>query len=481
MHKQNTIIKITPPGGVQRTITLYDTVTVSRSTADRAGTYSIVMRNADSDLIDLFSIGSDVQITQDGHKYRGWVLNPAKALDANIRTIQLDGLDYTAKSQKIIVTEAFVSKRIDDIVDTLFSSYVPWGTRTGIEECSTVISIRFGDVFLWDAMERLCELTGYEWFIDENLNVNFFQPGERINSNVIGIGDYKRGTATLKPDSSKLVNKLWVKGGKALSDNFTQNITVSGALPIPLYYSPRATTEGVIVIVNGVQRSVGIQNLTPEGTTDFLLNFAEKLLIPDLLTSGSGTIVYRYEYPIKLLLEEPSSKAQYGDFEDILTVETTDRNLALDIGLRYLSKYSQPVMTGSIEPFAGVYSAGELVKVELPELSVDSYLQIKSVSYESRANTRVVTRRLELESPERNLTNVLKDFDRRLKNIEGAASSDEDPVERYIAIPEERYGWTESVTQAVHACPIPWAETVFVSPYLIIDVGLFPSESLYPC
>jgi len=466
MDKQRTSIMVTPPNGTAYQIRLYDSVSVRHSSSDRSGEYSITMRNNNSNLIDSFPIGSDVQINQDGYEFRGWVLNPAKALDANIRSIQLDGPDYTARTKKIIVTESFAGERVDFIVNKLFTDYVPWASNLAIEDCPTVISIRFGDVFLWDAMEQICQIVGYEWFIDHTLKVNFFKPGGRINPNIIKTGNFKRGTASLKPDSSKLVNRLWVKGGKALSDNYSQPITV-GSTPIPLYYTPRATTEGVIVIVDGVQRSVGIQNITPIGTTDFLLNFSEKLLIPDLLTSGTGTITYRYEYPIKLLLEEPNSQEKYGIFEDIYTVNTTDREIALEIGLRYLGKYSQPVMTGSIEPFRGVYRAGEVVKVEVPELNVDSYLQIREVSYASQANTGVVSRRLELESPERTLTNVLKSLDRRLSNLEGGGN-DDDPVERFIATVDEGFGWKETSATTVNACPIP-------------SENLYPSEVLYPC
>jgi hypothetical protein len=367
-------------------------------------------------LIDVFPVGSDVRITQDDHIFRGWVLNPGKQLDGAIRNVEVSGPDYTAKTQKIVVTESYTNTAISDIVTNLFSTYVPWATRTNIKTCSKAITIKFADKFLWDAMEQLCEISSYEWYIDENLDVHFFEPDTRVNSNVLKEGTFWKGSATLKPDASKLVNKLWVKGGKALSDNFTQSITVNGTTPIPLYYKPRATTEGVIVTIDGVQKTVGIQNLTPAGTVDFLLNFEEKLLIPDLTTTGTGTIVYRYEYPIKLLLEEPVSREKYGLFEDVYNVDTNDRAIALELGLRYLAKYSYPVTSGEIRPFSGIYKPGELVKVEIPELNVNEYLQIKEVKYESVKGESRVDRSLQLESPERDLSMVLKDFGRRLAN-----------------------------------------------------------------
>ena len=470
----STIIRITPPGGEPQEIHWYDSVTVKRSSTNRVGSYSITMRAPDSSIIDAFPIGSVVEIEQDGHLFRGWVLNPAKQLNGPERTVVLEGPDYTARTQKIIVTESFQNKRIDFIVDALFSAYAPWANRAGIGECATTISIKFADVYLWDAMETLCELSGYEWYIDYDMSVQFFRPADRINPNVLSVGTFHRGTANLKPDSKNLVNKLWVKGAKGISDDYTQAITVNGKTPIPLFYTPLATNEGVIAIINGQQKTVGIQHIHDEGIFDFLLNYSEKLLVPDLCTSGSGTITYRYEYPIKILLEEPGSQEQFGIFEDVYVVNTNDRQIALQMGLRYIGKYSQPVMTGSLQPFSGVYHPGELVKVEIPELNVDDYLQIKSVTYTTknppqftRSGEQYVERHLELESPERDLTNVLKEFDRRLKALEKAVQNEDEVVVRYIA-ENEAWGWTEEVTQAVHACPVPLE-------------NLYPSETLYPC
>ena len=486
-----TSITITPPGSAPQTIEAFDKCTVTLSATNRAGSFSLVLPGTTNDIIDAYPVGSDVQITQEGHLFRGWVLNPAKALDGLIRRVSLSGPDYTAKTQKIVVTESYIDAAISDIVAHLFLTYAPWAALTNVETYAKGITIKFADKFLWDAMEQLCELSGYSWYIDNNLIVNFFAPATRINANILSQvdGSYKKGSAGLTPNSSRLVNKLWVKGGKALSEDYTQNITV-GATPIPLFYKPRATISGVVVTVGGAIKTIGIQNVTAAGIKDFLLNFEEKLLIPDLCTTGTGTIIYRYEYPMKLLLEEPNSQEQYGVFEDIINVDTNDRDLALELGLRHLAKYSQPVLSGGIQPFEGIYYPGELVKVEIPDLGIDDYLQIKDVTYDSIAGRGRVDRKLQLESPERDLPGILKDINQRLTKLEKQVyQDDEGPVGRYVARdevcswaegwevvqpiqtptdPSEISNWTETITEAYYACPIP-GDTQY------------PNEYLYPC
>lgn len=272
-------------------------------------------------------------------------------------------------------------------------------------------------MFLWSAMEQLCKLASYDWYIDENLDVNFFGKTSKINPCVLSQtdGNYKRGSANFTPDASKLVNKLWVKGGKAVSDPFTQNITINGTTPILLFYTPR---EPVTITIGGVSKTLGIQNIDAAGTKDFLLNANEKLLIPDLCITGSGTIIYRYEYPIKMLLEDKESQAKYGIFEDIFTADTGDKILARELGIQYLFKYSNPIISGSIQPFEGKYNAGELVKIEIPDLYINDYFQIKQVSNNSLPGLSRVDCTLKFESPERNAASILKDLSDRLARIE---------------------------------------------------------------
>ena len=229
-------------------------------------------------------------------------------------------------------------------------------------------------------------------------------------------GNFEQGTCSLKYDASRLANKLWVKGGKAISEPYTQLITVGGNTPIQLFYRPRAPVDttngvasGIAVTVNGVQCSVGIEHITPPGSKDFLLNYSEKLLIPDLVTSGNGTIIYSYEYPIKILLEDSASQDKYGVLEDTLTVDTDDRLIALQIGLNYMSKYTQPLLTGSVSPFKGIYKPGEIISIEVPDLNISTMLKIQSVDYTSDSVTAKVYRQLQLESLAGDIKDILKD------------------------------------------------------------------------
>lgn len=164
-----TTIKITPPGGVQREIKVYERCNVTLSATNRAGSFSLVLPDLTGSLVDAFPVGSDVWIRQDDHIFRGWVLNPGKAVDGPVKTVALEGLCYTGRTQKIVVTENYENCKISDIVIDLFTKYMPSMNQDSIVACDKVITIRFRDEFLFDCMEQLAKLAGYEWVIYEPL------------------------------------------------------------------------------------------------------------------------------------------------------------------------------------------------------------------------------------------------------------------------------------------------------------------------
>lgn len=162
-----TKIYITPPYEAEQELIIYDKCTVSMSATDRAGSISIGSVSTDDSFFDKFTVGSDIRIIQDGNVSRGWILNPPRRIEGRLNYIEIQGLSYAARTQKVLVTEVYAGQTISDIVIDLFTRYAPAYIRDSIVVCDKVISIKFADVFLFDAMEQLATLAGYEWFIDE--------------------------------------------------------------------------------------------------------------------------------------------------------------------------------------------------------------------------------------------------------------------------------------------------------------------------
>jgi len=164
-----TRIKITPPGGTEKEISVYEKCQVILSATNRSGSFTLEIPDLTGYLVDAFPVGSDVWIRQDDHIFKGWVLNPAKRVDGPVKMVQLEGMCYTGRTQKIVVTENYQNQKISDIVKHLFAKYMPGLNQDSIVSCPKIISIKFKDEFLFDCMEQLAKLAGYEWVIFEPL------------------------------------------------------------------------------------------------------------------------------------------------------------------------------------------------------------------------------------------------------------------------------------------------------------------------
>lgn len=429
-----TTIQLTPPNTTAtETIHVYESVSTQQSTTDRAGSFSLVLPFKATADVSAYVVNTDVRITQDSHVFRGFVKNPPKVLNGSIKYLTLEGLEYAAKTQSIIVTESYTADyTISYVVNNLVSAYLTWATAD-IETSAMVLNAKYPDKFLWDVMEDICSYSGYSWYIDENLVFHFFSSTVSTNTANITASNYWKGSANFAYDSSKLVNKLWVKGATAISATTASQTVVVTTANITLDYKP----HNIKVMIGTAQKTVGIQNIDATGTKDFLLNYNEKLLIPDLTTSGTAVITYNYQYPVKILLYDNASISTYGQIEDMLKVTTNDRDIATQQGLIHLNKYKAPVLTGSISPFEGNYKPGQLVNVNIPNLDIDSDLVIKSVSYDS-IPTQPIKINLQLENRLEDITDVLKQFSKRLDKLEAVGiDSDNELVEQYRSFSDD--------------------------------------------
>ena len=162
-----TIIEITPPGGNTDTIRKFISCSATLSSTGRTGNFAILLPSWDNDIFDKYPVGSDVRINQDGNIFRGWILNPSKQIDGQLKAVSITGMCYTGRTQKIMVTEVYINQKISDIVKDLFTKYAPEFNLDSIAKCDKIISLKINDIFLFDVIEELAALAGYEWFIDE--------------------------------------------------------------------------------------------------------------------------------------------------------------------------------------------------------------------------------------------------------------------------------------------------------------------------
>ncbi|GAB4275127.1 XkdQ/YqbQ family protein [Thermincola ferriacetica] len=438
-----TIITITNPAGTDtHTFKAFKDCNVQDAATSRISSFRFTVEAFDSSFVDRFPKGSDVQIWQgwgDNPQMtmRGWLNVPGKMLDARTRITEFSGVDYTGKLQYIIVTESYDGQTIDYIVKDLIEKYAPWASTTKVQATSTTIKKKFNREYLFEALEFLASIEGWEFYIDTDLDLNFFDPVTRINQVTLSQAkaNYRRGSAQFTEDP-RIINKLYVRGGMGFSEPYTETFKGDGARRIfGLAYKP----YNVTVKLNGVDESaagnVGINNI--DSGKKFYINYQEKFIKHDsgqpvLQSTDTLDITYQYEYPILILLEDKISQVKYGVFEDKLDVQSDDKDLVKLKGMQHLAKYSNPLPTGSIEPLEGLFRAGELVHIDIPDLKVNGNYKISQVTHSSSPREYKQTLQLENDFDTRL---VLKEIRNSIKRLQEQFEQD-GPVEQILNLLE---------------------------------------------
>lgn len=401
---------------------------------EKSSTFSFTIRSFLDNLIDRFPPRKSIVRIYQGpendvhHLMTGLIDSPPVRYSNKVYQYDFNGVDYTVKTQDVLVNEAYEKKRVDFIVNDLLNKYFT-GFERNIEECSTVISIKFKNKYLYDCLEQLSNVVAYNFKIDKDLIFKFWNPQTRINPNVLTIKNCKP-TFEFKPDITKLATRLRVEGVNRLSNDQTTIFKGDGENKV--FQIPgrniRVSSSGKIqLFLNDIPVSIGIKNIDNfSETIHFLYNPSTYVIESDspLAIGDTLKIIYRYEYPISLTLEDLDAQAEYGIIDRVYKPNATDEEGIKQEANNYLAKYKKPIYSGSIEPFFGYYEPGELIRIILPKLKIDDFLKITSVQY---SGTRIQNIKLNIEETMTDV-DLLRSIIQRLQELEENNKQD-GPVE----------------------------------------------------
>lgn len=353
----------------------------------------IPLETFDNTFLDQFVRGTEAKIwinEQLDHIFTGYLKDRPKSIGNLSNIYEFAVVDYTARFQEILVNESYKDKTISYIVNDLITRYTSF--TVNIEQNDTVLSITFKNKYLFDCLESIANAIGWNFKVDKDKVFNFYSEKSKINPKVIIEDDIVPGTLNINPDESRIVNRLKVRGGYRLSNDYTQTWTVNGSINIfPFHYKRvRASLQGKIVVkIDDVEVNTGTKYMDDfnNPAIDALININDNLIETRNNPVNKVEATYRYEYPIILQLENLESQQKYEIIDGLYEVDSNDESFVKQSGQMYLDKYSQEIITGSFEVFEGVYNAGELIKLDLSEHNINQYLKITSIHYSAGINS----------------------------------------------------------------------------------------------
>jgi hypothetical protein len=384
--------------------------------------------------------------------------NPTSARGSITTEMDITVDDWTAASLEVYVSESFTadSGTISEVLKYLWGKYYGYSINLDKVVATTkgMPTQVFNYVSLFEVTERLAQLLGWSWHVEWNgaeRVLQFYPPSAAIHPVTLSkeSKNIVAGTARFGQDDS-IANVVYVFGGQGVSNPYTQKIVVDGQNTIyKLGSRPYRLGEGddggiqVNLIQGGVKvpLRVGIQNLHDEQLFDVMLDFNEGSLrfrdnnipIKDAILEA----IYRYMYPIMVQLTDDSSIQQYGRIEtSINDTSLIDVVAARELGRAILRDRAYPKGFGSCEVFVPGLRAGQFITVDLPTYNTKGLFEITEI--EKWIQGGVVRRRVTLnkaDNAESRIAQRLKEFAKRLANLESSNRQEDMVVQRWLQGP----------------------------------------------
>lgn len=294
-------------------------------------------------------------------------------------------IDYTYLLDRNLVHHTYENMTdkeiIEDIVDRYCSGFGI--TTTNVLEGVEIEQISFNYIQPTQALRKIADLTGRNWYIDYDKDLHYFPlttnaaPFNITSSN----NEYK--DLKIKKDAKQIKNRIYVRGGTYLSDPFTYEEKGDGEKRV--FILPDKPHD-ITVAINGSSKTVGIKNVDTSGF-DVYVNYQEKYIELDALISTPGTgdtltFVYSYDVPILIAQENTSSIMEHGVKEFAIfdkSISTTQA--ARDRASAELTDYANSIVEGSFSTITAGFFSGQYINITLTEYGVSAdYIITKVVA-----------------------------------------------------------------------------------------------------
>ena len=111
------------------------------------------------------------------HFFGGYLSTVEIGLIGRRRFYRCTAQDYNVLPTQKRVTKSYVTKTEQEIIDDLFTTYLPdINTTTYVESSGTQITIDWTRIFLDKCLEEVANIFGKQWYIDHELNLHYFTP-----------------------------------------------------------------------------------------------------------------------------------------------------------------------------------------------------------------------------------------------------------------------------------------------------------------
>jgi hypothetical protein len=372
---------------------MFDSLNITANLSSLIDDCSFTFKSVDG-AIPILQIGANISIYDDDYRiFGGAILSSRQTMDSGkILSITVDAVDYTRFIDKKLIVESFENSTVLEILTYLRDKYWPGFSVEGVD-CDVLIdSIVFNYVEGSVVLNKLAEITGYEWYINYNKVIYFFVstggvPCPFVVDDISGI--YSPDSLNITKDNSQVKNVMYVRGGEYLASSYTSEYVADGEqrdFTLPYKF------KDISVTVTGQEKSIGIDGVDNEVDVDILFNFQEKIIkFRDINKPSIGSTVRiggTPLIPLRLKLRNPASIGLMKGMEDgdgiyealIVDDTITSKETAVMRAVSQLDVYKDTLVEGTFRTTQAGFEIGQRVSIDSEINQIDDTYLINKVN-----------------------------------------------------------------------------------------------------
>lgn len=305
--------------------------------------------------------------------------------DDGVVMASVECVDYVRLLDRNLVTKAYTDQTDAEIIEDIITTFCPgFGiTTTNVIEGVTIDQINFNYIQPSQALRRIADLTGRNWYIDYSKDIHYFPLTTDPAPFNISSSSSAYFDLNISKDASQIKNRVYVRGGSSLSDSTTHEQKGDG---VKRQFLLPDKPHDVSVTVNGVSKTLGIKNIDTSGF-DYYLNFQEKYVEQDsgavvLGTGDTLAVTYTYDIPVLVAVEDTASIASNGQKEfAIFDNSIKTQQAARDRASAELTDYANNLIEGSFKTYTTGFVSGQYITINLSAYGINAdYIITKVVA-----------------------------------------------------------------------------------------------------
>ena len=145
-------------------------------------------------------------------RWKGTLERPKKKF-GTMYELELIGSSYQSDFLDLTVTEAYKDQTADEVLKSIVSKYLSGYTVTNIASSTTEVTIKWNNKPFYDCIIDLCEIAGFDCYVDTDKDFHFFEQESNINaSEVVNWKDNLMAISNFGTDNIDVKNRIIVYG-----------------------------------------------------------------------------------------------------------------------------------------------------------------------------------------------------------------------------------------------------------------------------